>query len=73
MRGRATCWSLAHAKGLLNFPLKDVATVVGVQAPSLHSCYPSKNAMYVATFADGNRAFLQRMSLVATAGQRTRR
>lgn len=64
----AACWQLARDKGLLGFSLKDVATAVGVQAPSLYSYFASKNAIYDAMYADGNRAFLQRMRSVSTDG-----
>ncbi|WP_308465740.1 TetR/AcrR family transcriptional regulator [Rathayibacter soli] len=64
----AACWQLARTKGLLGFSLKDVASAVGVQAPSLYSYFASKNAMYDAMFAAGNRAFLERMRAVPTGG-----
>lgn len=57
----AACWEAARQKGLASFSLKDVATAVGVQAPSLYAYFASKNAMYDAMFADGNRALLGRL------------
>lgn len=64
-RGRAViiaaCWDLARERGLASFSLKDVASAVGVQAPSLYSYFKSKNAMYDEMFADGNRAFIERI------------
>jgi AcrR family transcriptional regulator len=64
----AACWRLAHEQGLLGFSLKEVAAAVGVQAPSLYSYFASKNAMYDAMFADGNRTFLARMRAVPNEG-----
>ncbi|WP_222432086.1 TetR/AcrR family transcriptional regulator [Leekyejoonella antrihumi] len=62
------CWDLARHKGLAGFSLREVAQAVGVQAPSLYSYFLSKNAMYDAMFADGNRAFVERMRQVPTPG-----
>lgn len=62
----AACWKTARAKGLASFSLKDVAAAVGIQAPSLYSYFPSKNAMYDEMFADGNRALLERLRQVPT-------
>jgi len=64
----AACWRLARDEGRLGFSLKEVAAAVGVQAPSLYSYFASKNAIYDAMFADGNRAFLERMRTVPTSG-----
>jgi AcrR family transcriptional regulator len=56
-RREATCaeildaaWALAREKGLAGLTLRDVATQVGMQAPSLYSYFASKNAIYDAMF-----------------------
>ena len=54
-------WTLAHTKGLASFTLKEVATSVGVQAPSLHSYFGSKHSIYDAMFYQGNTELLARM------------
>lgn len=51
------CWRLAAQHGLAGFTLRQVAATVGIQAPSLYSYFPSKNAMYDAMFRAGAEAF----------------
>jgi AcrR family transcriptional regulator len=43
-------WTIAQEKGLAGLTLRDVATQVGMQAPSLYSYFASKNAIYDAMF-----------------------
>src|SRR4051794_40593482 len=43
-------WEVAREKGLVELTLRDVATRVGMQAPSLYSHFASKNAIYDAMF-----------------------
>jgi AcrR family transcriptional regulator len=43
-------WDVAREKGLAELTLRDVATRVGMQAPSLYSHFASKNAIYDAMF-----------------------
>ncbi len=43
-------WSVAREKGLAALTLKDVATRIGMQPPSLYSHFASKNAIYDAMF-----------------------
>jgi AcrR family transcriptional regulator len=43
-------WAVAQEKGLAELTLRDVAARVGMQAPSLYSHFPSKNAIYDAMF-----------------------
>jgi AcrR family transcriptional regulator len=64
----AACWEVAREKGLAGFSLRDVATAVGIQPPSLYSYFPSKNAIYDAMFAAGNRELLARMEQVRPVG-----
>ena len=47
----AAAWNVAHEGGLSALTLRDVAARVGMQAPSLYSHFPSKNAIYDAMFA----------------------
>lgn len=44
-------WALATDRGLAEFTLKDVATRVGMRAPSLYTHFESKHAIYDAMFA----------------------
>ncbi|MEJ7755233.1 MAG: TetR/AcrR family transcriptional regulator [Nocardioidaceae bacterium] len=43
-------WAVAHEKGLAQLTLRDVASRIGMQAPSLYSYFDSKNAIYDAMF-----------------------
>ena len=43
-------WAIAQEKGLAGLTLRDVATQIGMQAPSLYSYFASKNAIYDAMF-----------------------
>src|ERR1700712_1069349 len=51
-------WALARTEGLAGISLRAVAKQVGMQAPSLYSYFPSKNAIYDAMFAQGAQAFI---------------
>ena len=44
-------WQVAREKGLAGVTLREVATRVGMQPPSLYSHFASKNAIYDAMFA----------------------
>jgi AcrR family transcriptional regulator len=48
-------WALAGEAGLEALSLREIATRVGMQAPSLYSYYPSKASILDALFADGYR------------------
>lgn len=48
-------WRLAAERGLTGWTLKDLADGVGMRAPSLYVYFASKNDVYDALFADGNR------------------
>lgn len=44
-------WGVAREHGLAALSLRDIATRVGMQPPSLYSYFPSKHAIYDAMFA----------------------
>ena len=51
-------WCLAREGGIQLVSLRDLAKEVGMQQPSLYVYFDSKNALYDAMFADGNRQLL---------------
>jgi AcrR family transcriptional regulator len=52
-------WRLARERGLAGWALRDLASAVGMRAPSLYVYFDSKNALYDAMFADGYAALLE--------------
>jgi AcrR family transcriptional regulator len=56
----AAAWDLVRAEGLASLNLRDLASRVGMQAPSLYSYFDSKHAIYDAMFAQGAQQFLDR-------------
>src|SRR3954462_10360706 len=44
-------WDVARKQGLAQLTLRDIATRIGMKAPSLYSHVDSKNAIYDAMFA----------------------
>jgi AcrR family transcriptional regulator len=54
-------WELAREQGLAGLSLRDVAARIGMRPPSLYWYFESKNAVYDAMFAEGNRALLDRV------------
>ena len=54
-------WVLARRDGIQLLSLHALATEVGMRQPSLYAYFDSKNALYDAMFADGNRQLLARM------------
>ena len=50
---------MARTEGLAGTTLRGVAARVGMQAPSLYSHFPSKNAIFDAMFGEAWREFLQ--------------
>lgn len=46
-------WDLCRAGGLASLSLRELATAVGLQAPSIYSYFESKNAIYDAMFRQG--------------------
>lgn len=57
-------WHLVRKVGLAGLSLRDLARMVGMQAPSLYSYFDSKNAIYDAMFAQGASDYLVRESMV---------
>ncbi len=57
-------WSLARDRGLQLVSLRDLAKEVGMRQPSLYAYFDSKNALYDAMFADGNRQLLEMLDAI---------
>jgi len=57
-------WKLAREQGIAGVSLHALAREVGVRQPSLYEYFGSKNALYDAMFADGNRKLIQRLDAV---------
>lgn len=54
-------WQLASQQGIAALSLHALAREVGMRQPSLYEYFGSKNALYDAMFADGNRKLVQRL------------
>jgi len=63
-------WSLARSNGLLSFSLRDLATKVGMQAPSLYQYFASKDDIYDAMFRQGAVECLAEVGVDAAAPDR---
>ena len=61
-------WKLVRTEGLAGLVMRDLASRVGMQAPSLYSYFGSKHAIYDAMFAQGARAYLEEEALVPSTG-----
>src|SRR3981081_3296369 len=57
----ADACDLAHVHGIGGLSLHALAREVGIRQPSLYAYFDSKNALYDAMFADGNRQLLDRL------------
>ena len=57
----AAAWELAGEHGIAGVSLHALAREVGMRQPSLYAYFDSKNALYDAMFADGNRQLLARL------------
>jgi AcrR family transcriptional regulator len=55
-------WQLARTDGLAGLSLRDVAHMIGMRPPSLYWYFASKQAIYDAMFAEGNRQLLARLA-----------
>ena len=51
-------WDAAHEAGIAGLTLRDIATRVGMQQPSLYSHFASKQAIYDAMFQQAWQAYL---------------
>jgi AcrR family transcriptional regulator len=54
-------WALAREQGLGGVSLHALARAVGMRQPSLYTYFDSKNSLFDAMFADGNRQLLDRL------------
>lgn len=57
----AAAWELARRHGIAGLTLHGLAREVGMRQPSLYEYFDSKDALYDAMFADGNRQLLERL------------
>ncbi len=62
-------WGLAREHGIQLVSLRELAKEVGMQQPSLYAYFDSKNALYDAMFADGNRQLLDALSAVGVRAE----
>jgi AcrR family transcriptional regulator len=61
-------WQLCRERGLTGLSLRELAARVGIRAPSLYSYFASKDAIYDAMFAEGQREFAQAMDFLPETG-----
>jgi AcrR family transcriptional regulator len=61
----AAAWQLAQEKGVAGLSLHALARQVGMRQPSLYEYFASKDALYDAMCADGNRQLLERLDSVS--------
>jgi len=61
-------WDLCREQGLAQLSLRELAARVGMRAPSLYSYFESKDAIYDAMFAQGQRALGARMAFLPDDG-----
>ena len=57
-------WELARRDGIGGVTLHGLARAVGMRQPSLYAYFDSKNALFDAMFAHGNRQLLERLESV---------
>jgi AcrR family transcriptional regulator len=60
----ASAWKLAGSDGIAGVTLRALARKVGMREPSLYEYFDSKNALYDAMFADGNRQLFERLDAI---------
>lgn len=60
-------WDLCRQHGLAALSLRDLAGRVGMRAPSLYSYFPSKDAIFDAMFADGQRELAEHLAFLPDA------
>jgi AcrR family transcriptional regulator len=54
-------WKLAREHGIAGVSLHALAREVGIRQPSLYEYFDSKDALYDAMFADGNRQLIENL------------
>src|ERR1700730_9474114 len=59
-----SAWALARDHGIGGVTLHALAREVGMRQPSLYAYFDSKDALYDAMFADGNRRLMKQLDLV---------
>lgn len=64
-----SAWELARQNGIAGISLHALAREVGIRQPSLYEYFDSKNALYDAMFADGNRKLLERLDSLKLSGK----
>ncbi|HET6915199.1 MAG TPA: TetR/AcrR family transcriptional regulator [Acidimicrobiales bacterium] len=64
-----SAWELARQNGIAGISLHALAREVGIRQPSLYEYFDSKNALYDAMFADGNRKLLERLDSLKLPGK----
>jgi len=64
----AAAWTLAQEHGIAGVSLHALARAVGMRQPSLYEYFDSKNALYDAMFADGNRQLIERLDALTFSG-----
>jgi AcrR family transcriptional regulator len=65
----AAAWDLARVEGIGGVTLRALAREVGMRQPSLYEYFDSKNGLYDAMFADGNRRLLERVDGLELPGE----
>src|ERR1700680_791024 len=63
-----SAWKLALEHGVAGVSLHALAREVGMRQPSLYAYFDSKNALFDAMFADGNRQLLERLDTLKVPG-----
>jgi AcrR family transcriptional regulator len=61
-------WRIARTEGLAGLSLREVASAMGMRAPSLYSYFSSKNAIYDAMYVQGAHEFLRVQATLALSG-----
>lgn len=70
MAGIVACaWTLAKEHGIGGVSLHALAREVGMRQPSLYEYFDSKNALYDAMFADGNRQLLEHLDTMTLSAE----
>jgi len=57
-------WKLAREHGISGVSLHALAREVGIRQPSLYGYFDSKDALYDAMFADGNRQLIEHLDAI---------